>query len=63
MARKNDIEMYSAHNDWKSVVAERFIRNIKNKIYKYINIKNIDKYQKRIQYQWLFNNDNLINIF
>ena len=33
---KNDIEMYSAHNEGKSVVAERFIRTIKNKIYKYM---------------------------
>ena len=31
---KNDIEMYVAHNEGKSVVAERFIRTIKNKIYK-----------------------------
>ena len=28
--------MYSAHNEGKSVVAERFIRTIKNKIYKYM---------------------------
>ena len=28
----NDIEMYSTHNAGKSVVAERFIRTIKNKI-------------------------------
>ena len=27
------IEMYSAHNEGKSVVAEKFIRNLKNKIY------------------------------
>ena len=27
--------MYSAHNEGKSVVAERFIRTLKNKIYKY----------------------------
>ena len=33
---KNDIEMYSAHNEGKSVVAERFIRTIKNKIYKHM---------------------------
>ena len=33
---KNDIEMYSAHNEGKSIVAERYIRTIKNKIYKYI---------------------------
>ena len=28
--------MYSIHNEEKSVVAERFIRTIKNKIYKYM---------------------------
>ena len=31
----NAVEMYSAHNEGKSVVAERFIRTLKNKIYKY----------------------------
>ena len=32
---KNNIEMYSTHNEVsKSVVAERFIRNLTNKIYK-----------------------------
>ena len=35
MVRKNDIEMYSAHTEGKSVVAERFIRTLKTKIYKY----------------------------
>ena len=34
--KKNDIEMYSTHNDGKSVLAERFIRTSKNKIYKYV---------------------------
>ena len=33
---KNDIEMYSTHNEGKSVVAERSIRTIKNKIYKHM---------------------------
>ena len=33
---KNNIEMYSTHNEGKSVVAERFIRTLKNKIYKYM---------------------------
>ena len=33
---KNSIEMYSAHNERKSVVAERFIIALKNKIYKYM---------------------------
>ena len=28
--------MYSTHNEGKSVVAERFIRTIGNKIYKYM---------------------------
>ena len=28
--------MYSAHNEGKSVVAERFIRTLKSKIYKYM---------------------------
>ena len=32
----NDIEMYSMHNERKSVVAERFIRTLKNKIYTYL---------------------------
>ena len=32
--KDNSIEMYSPHNEGKCVVAERFIRKIKNKIYK-----------------------------
>ena len=32
----NDVELYSTHNERKSVVAERFIRTLKNKIYKYM---------------------------
>ena len=36
MVKKNDIERYSTHNEGKSVVAERFIRTIKNKIYKHM---------------------------
>ena len=31
---KNDIEIYSTHNEGKSVVAERFNRALKNKIYR-----------------------------
>ena len=34
--RDNDLVMYSTHNEGKSVVAERFIRTIKSKIYKYM---------------------------
>ena len=33
---KNDIKMYSTHNERKSVIAERLIRPLKNKIYKYM---------------------------
>ena len=33
---KNDIEMYSTHNEGKSVVAERFIRTLKDKIYRFM---------------------------
>ena len=32
----NNIEMYSIHKEGKSVVDERFIRTLKNKIYKYM---------------------------
>ena len=32
----NDIIMYSTHNEGKSVVAERFIRTLKNKTYKHM---------------------------
>ena len=33
---KYAIEMYSTHNEGKSAVAERFVRKLKNKIYKYM---------------------------
>ena len=34
--KDNNIEMYSTHNERRSVVAERFIRTVKNKIYKHM---------------------------
>ena len=34
--KDNSIKVYPTHNEGKSVVAERFIRTIKNKIYKYM---------------------------
>ena len=34
--QNNNIEMYSTHNEGKSVVADRFIRTLKNKIHKYM---------------------------
>ena len=36
MVRKSDIELYWTHNEEKSVIAERFIRTLKRKIYKYM---------------------------
>ena len=36
LLKDNDIEMYSRHNEGKSVAAERFIKTLKTKIYKYI---------------------------
>ena len=34
--QNDNIEISSTHNEGKSVVAERFIRTLKNKIYKYM---------------------------
>ena len=34
--KDNRIEMYSTHNKGKSVVAERFIKTLKNEICKYM---------------------------
>ena len=36
--------MYSTHNEGKSVATERFIRTIKNKIYKYMTPISKDVY-------------------
>ena len=35
--KDNDISMYSTYNERKSVVAERFIRTLKNEIYKHMS--------------------------
>ena len=35
---KYAMEMYSTHNEGKSVVAEIFIRTLKNKIYQYMSL-------------------------
>ena len=41
-----DILMYSTHNEGKSVIAEMFIKTLKSKIYKKVQlmIKLVDKY-------------------
>ena len=36
MVIKNDVEIYSIHNEGKSVANERFIRTLQNDIYKYM---------------------------
>ena len=57
--KTNNIEMYSTYNEGKSVVAERFIGTLKNKIFKhmttisknvYIDVLNdiVNKYNNRI---------------
>ena len=43
MVRNNAIEMYSTYNKGKSIIAERFIRTLKNKIYMYIYITSLSK--------------------
>ena len=59
LKKDNDISMYSTHNEGKSAVAERFIRALKNKIYKhmtaisknvYFDVLNeiVDEYKKYI---------------
>ena len=44
---KNAIEKYSTHNEGTLVVAERFIRNLKNKIHKYMTSisKNVNSHK------------------
>ena len=40
--KTNNIEMYSTYNEWKSVVAERFIRTLKNRIFKHMTAISFD---------------------
>ena len=49
----NDIIMYSTYNEGKSVVAERFIRTLKNKLYKHMTATG-----KNVYYDFL---DNVVN--
>ena len=44
----NDIVMYSTHNEGKSVVAERFMRALKNKIYKYLTLISKNVYSDKL---------------
>ena len=40
--------MYSTHNERKSIVAEKFIRTLKNKIYKYMSSISKNEYIDQI---------------
>ena len=42
MAKKNDIKMYSMHNEGKPVVAEISIRTLKKKFKKTLSIDKLD---------------------
>ena len=42
--KDNDIEMYSIQSEGKSVVAERFLRTLKTKIYKYMTLVSKNAY-------------------
>ena len=47
---ENGIAMYSMHSEGKSVVAERFIRILKNKIYKYMTSVSKNIYVNKLDY-------------
>ena len=46
---KNDIEMYSTHNEEKYVAAHRFIRNLRNEIDKYMTSVSKDVYVGKLE--------------
>ena len=56
---KNDIEMYSTHNERKSVTAEKFNRTLKNKIYKYMTLISKNVYIGKLDH--IFNKYNNTN--
>ena len=49
----NDIEMYLTHNEGRSVIAERFIRTLKNKIYKYMTLVSKNVYADKLDVKLL----------
>ena len=46
---KNSTEMWSTHNEGKSVIAERFIKTLKNKIYKYTTSVSKNVYTDKLE--------------
>ena len=53
--KDDDIEMYLIHNEEKSVVAKRFIRTLKTKIYKYMTSKSKNVYINKL--------DDIVNVY
>ena len=53
LLKDNDIKMYSTHNAGKSVFTEKFIRTLKNKIYKHMTVVSKDVYIDKL--------DNIVN--
>ena len=49
----NNIIMYSTYNEGKSVVAERFIRTLKNKLYKHMTATGKNIYHNVLDYNVL----------
>ena len=47
--KDNDIKMFSTNNEGKSVIAERFVRTLKNKIYKYMTAMSKNVYNNIIR--------------
>ena len=45
--KDNDISMYSTYNEGKSVVAERFIKTLKKKIYKHMTSDSFAEYNEK----------------
>ena len=54
--KKNDIEMYSTHNEGSSIVAGRFIRTLKNKIYKHMTVVSKNVYTDKLNIVNEYNN-------
>ena len=53
LLQNNDIDMHSTHNEGKSLVAERFIRTLKNKLCKYMTSVSKNLY--------IYNLDDIVN--
>ena len=50
LLQNNDIEMYSANNEGKAIIAERLFRTLKTKIYKYMTLIWKNDYIDKLDY-------------